>query len=253
MLGVHREEKPPRLPRSRANRAEVHTYLRLLPELRSRLDGPKTGNEPRVDVALARHAVLKAFDETDLIPFGGTLEELRVESGTQVPLTYVPPFPTYPPGTAWMREPVTQIPGLVLRERGKSRIAYMPADLDRRYALQHLPDHANVLANIVRWALWDGLTVSVEGPGLIDCHVYRKDGRLLVHLVNLTNSATWRAPMDEVIPVAPVRLTVRRLAGMRYGREVQLRVSGSRRDVRMTNGVAAIEIGSIAEHELVVF
>ena len=32
----------------------------------------------------------------------------------------------------------------------------MPADIDRRYAAEHLPDHAPLLANVVRWAAADG-------------------------------------------------------------------------------------------------
>ena len=35
-----------------------------------------------------------------------------------MPLTFVPPFPTYPPETSWMRQPTTDIPGLVLSEHG---------------------------------------------------------------------------------------------------------------------------------------
>jgi hypothetical protein len=35
--------------------------------------------------------------------------------GAAVPLTYVPPFPTDPPETSWMREPTTSMPGLILR------------------------------------------------------------------------------------------------------------------------------------------
>ena len=127
-----------------------HTYLRLAPELRARVDGPRAGDEPAISGT--RHPVLRGFDETDLLAFGGTLGPLKVDAGALVPLTFVPPFPTYPPETAWMRQPTTDIPGLVLSERGQSRVAYMPADIDRRYAGEHLPDHARLLANIVRWA-----------------------------------------------------------------------------------------------------
>ena len=98
-----------------------------------------------------RHQVLRGFEETDLLPFGGSLTALNVDATALVPLTFVPPFPTYPPETSWMRQPTTDIPGLVLSEHGASRVAYMPADIDRRYAREHLPDHARLIANIVRW------------------------------------------------------------------------------------------------------
>ena len=102
-----------------------------------------------------------------------------------------------------MRQPKTDIPGLVLSTRGKSRIAYMPADLDRRYTREHLPDHGDLLANIVRWAAGDDIPLAVEGPGLIDCHLYTQGNRLILHLVNLTSAGTWRAPVEELIPGRP--------------------------------------------------
>ena len=89
-----------------------------------------------------------------------------------------------------MREPKTDIPGLVLSQRGSSRIAFMPADIDRRYAAEHLPDHALLLANIVRWAAGDRIPLAVDGPGLIDCHLYEQPDRRILHLVNLTSEAT---------------------------------------------------------------
>ena len=57
----------------------VHTYLRLDPERRALVDGPQAGTEPAV--AGKRHEVLRGFEETDIIPFGGVLDPLRVEAG----------------------------------------------------------------------------------------------------------------------------------------------------------------------------
>src|SRR5512144_1122896 len=102
-----------------------------------------------------------------------------------------------------MREPNTDIPALVLSEHGASRVAYMPADVDRQYAREHLPDHAALLANTIRWAARDDLPLDVTGTGLIDCHVYTQPGRTIVHLVNLTSEAAWRAPVEELIRIGP--------------------------------------------------
>jgi Hypothetical glycosyl hydrolase 6 len=227
-----------------------HTYLRLAPELRGRVDGPKAGDEPAVSGE--RHVVLRGFEETDLLPFGGTLTPLKVEATALVPLTFVPPFPTYPPETAWMRQPKSDIPGLILSERGKSRVAYMPADLDRRYAREHLPDHARLLANVVRWAAGDGIPLSVEGTGLIDCHLYEQPGRLILHMVNLTSEATWRAPVDELIRVGPFKVSVSLPRGVARAR-ARFLVAGGERSVAMAGGTAIINIDSILDHEVVVF
>jgi hypothetical protein len=224
-----------------------HTYLRLSPELRAQVNGPKAGDEPPVDGV--RHAVLRGFEETDILAFGGSLPALRVDAGAVVPLTFVPPFPTYPPETAWMRQPATDIPGLVLSEHGRARVAYMPADIDRRYASLHLPDHGNLLANVIRWAVADDIPLTVEGPGLIDCHLYRQAGRVILHLVNLTSAGTWRAPVEELIPVGPFRVGV----GVPAAKSVaRLLVAKTEAPVSVANGRAVLEVGSITDHEVVV-
>lgn len=246
LFGAHREEPTPKLPDGVER--EVHTYLRLNPELRARVDGPKSGEEPAPKGE--RHVVLRGFEETDLLPYGGMLSALRTDAGTAVPLTFVPPFPTYPPETAWMREPKTDIPGLVLREQGKARIAYMPADLDRRYAMLHLPDHGQLLANIVRWTSKGNIPLAVEGPGMIDCHLYRQQDHLILHLVNLTSAGTWRAPVEELIPVGPLKVKVMLPGGSR--RRARLLVTGVTRPVTGSGGTAEFEVGPIADHEVVV-
>jgi hypothetical protein len=227
-----------------------HTYLRLFPELRGRGDGPKAGDEPAGTGT--RHAVLRGFDETDIVAFGGSLSALHVDPAATVPLTFIPPFPTYPPETAWMREPKTDIPGLVLMQRGASHIAFMPADLDRRYAAEHLPDHATLLANIVRWAAGDRIPLSVDGPGLLDCHLYEQPGRMILHLVNLTSEASWRAPLDELIKVGPFTVKIAVSATLRRPTAARLLVSGLTRPVTIQNGMAVLSVESILDHEVVV-
>jgi len=226
-----------------------HTYLRLAPELRARVDGPKAGDEP--PATGERHAVLHGFDETDILPFGGTLSSLQVDATATVPLTFVPAFPTYPPETSWMREPKSNIPGLILSERGRARVAYMPADIDRRYAREHLPDHASLLANIIRWASGQSIPLHVEGPGLVDCHLYEQPGRLILHMVNLTSEATWRAPVHELIRVGPFTVRIRRPQRV-AARTARLLVSAAERPVTFQDGMGTIEIDSILDHELIV-
>jgi hypothetical protein len=83
-----------------------------------------------------------------------------------------------------------------------ARRAYI---LDRRFARDNLPDHGDLLANLIRWAAKDDIPLAVEGPGLVDCHLYRQPGRLILHLVNLTSAGTWRQPVHELIPIGTLR------------------------------------------------
>lgn len=228
----------------------AHTYLRLAPERRAQVDGPHAGNEPAVTGT--RHPVLRGFDETDILPFGGVLESLRVDAGAEVLVTFVPAFPIYPPETAWMREPKTDVPGLILNAAGNgARVAFLPADLDRRFARDNLPDHGDLLANLVGWVAKDDLPLAVEGPGLVDCHVYRQPGRVILHLVNLTSAGTWRQPVHELIPIGPLHVGVRRPQDVR-GRRARLLVAGTAVAAGTTAGWSRFDVKAVLDHEVVV-
>jgi Hypothetical glycosyl hydrolase 6 len=226
-----------------------HTYLRLTPELRGQVDGPKSGNEP--PITGKRHPVLVGFDETDILPFGGTLEPLSVDPKAQVPLTYIPAFPAYPPETAWMRQPRTDIPGLILNSYRQGQVAFMPADIDRRFATENLTDHGDLLANLVRWASRGRIPLEVSGRGLIDCELYQQPGRLILHLVNLTSAGTWRAPVHELIPIGPLQVKVRLPQGSRL-KTLKWLVSNENAIAREENGWARFEVKSLLDHEVAV-
>ncbi len=114
------------------------------------------------------------------------MNALTVAKNAKVLATYIPPFPQSPPEIVWMRTPRTDIPALVINETANSRIAYLAADIDRRFAQDNLPDHGDLLANVVRWAARDTIPIEVTGAGLVDCELYRQQNRLILHVLNLT-------------------------------------------------------------------
>ena len=229
--------------------ATEQTYLRLTPELRAQVDGPHMPGEPR-DTG-SRHLALAGFDQTDILPYGGTLEPLRVAAGTTVLATFIPAFPAFPPETAWMREPRTDIPALVINEQRGGRVAFLPADIDRRYAVDNLTDHGDLLANVVRWAARDSISLRVESPGLLNVELYRQGERLVLHLVNLTGVGSWRAPMEEIIPVGPVTVSVRDPLRAAH-RVVTWRVGGGTARVVPRDGWLHFTLPMVREHEMAV-
>jgi hypothetical protein len=151
-----------------------------------------------------------------------------------------------------MRYQQTDLPGLVLQDEaaGRGRIAYLAADLDRCFGRDNMPDHADVLANLVRWSASEAIPLEVEGPGLMDCHLYSQEGRLVLHLVNLSN-ATWRAPVHELLPVGPLSIRVKPPAEL-GGASVRLLVAGLTASPTTADGMIGFEIESIRDHEIVV-
>jgi len=227
-----------------------HTYLRLTPELRAQTDGPHKGPEPVANGK--RHPILKGFEETDTIPFGGLLRPLRVEPGVEMLASYIPQFPVYPPEKAWMREPKTNIPAILLNEKtGSGRVAFIPADLDKQFGRTNLPDHGNLLKNIIRWAAKEDIPITAEGAGLVDCHLYRQQDRLILHLVNLTNTGTWRQPIDELIAIGPLKLGVKLPKGIK-GNAIRPLVTHKNIVAKVSDGWCHFEISSILDHEVIV-
>ena len=237
-------------PFGRGGFRTLHTYLRLTPELGRNVDGPHNGTEPMVTGQ--RHPVLKGFDKTDIIPFGGLLDSVRTDPGAQVLMTFIPVSPTMPPEDAWMRVLRTDNQGLILNTTAHgSRIAFMPADIDKQFASSNLPDHGDLMANIIRWVSKDNIPLVVEGAGLVDCNLYHQPGRMILHMANLISAGTWRQPIDEFIPIGPISVKIK-LAKDVQGKNLNLLVSGQKIPATVNNGWCQFKIGSILNHELVI-
>jgi hypothetical protein len=191
------------------------------------------------------------LEKTDIVAFGGLLQEVEAAEGSEIPVTLIPDFPAYPPEMSWMRTERTEIPGLVLRDVGGSRRAYFAADIDRRFYRDYLPDHGRLIANTIRWAAHNDILLKVEGVGLIDCHLYKQEDRTILHLVNLTGTGTWRSPMRETIPVGPVKVSIRMPAGARP-RAVELLVADQVQSVALSDRWASFELESLGSHEVAV-
>jgi hypothetical protein len=151
-----------------------------------------------------------------------------------------------------LRTPHIDVPGLAARTTPRGgRVAYLAADLDRRFGRDHLPDHADLLANLVRWAAGETIPLAVEGAGLVDCYLYRQPGRMVLHLVNLTSAGTWRAPVHELIPVGPLKVRVKPSPGVAGGRLTH-RVAGRETTVGTAGGWVAFEVPTVVDHEVVI-
>ena len=227
-----------------------HTYLRLSPELRRQMDGPHYNDEPMVTGK--RHEILRGFEETDILAYGGWLDPLALDPAAQVLATFIPQFPTYPPEKAWMKESKTDIPGVIISTKPNgSRVAFIPADLDRQFGRTNLPDHSQLLGNIVKWAAKEDIPIKVEGAGLVDCHLYEQANKVVLHIVNLTNSGTWRQPLYELISIGPLKVTIK-LPPNISARQTRSLVSGQNLRFIITKGWCQFELKSILDHEVII-
>ena len=197
-----------------------------------------------------RHPVLDGFEETDILPLGCTLQQVQARKPGGVIATYIPAFPIYPPEFSWMREPRTDVPAIVVTETDSGgRVVYLAADVDRRYGRQALPDHGDLLANAVRWATRGRLPISVQGPGYLDCHLYRQGTRLILHIVNLSGADVRPGYREEYLPVEGVSVRLR-LPAECPGQSVRLLVSGLRVRHSADDGDLVFAVPRITDHEV---
>ena len=231
--------------------SERHTYLRLTPELCSRKNGARDGMPATSGV---RHPVLAGLEKTDIIPFGGYLPRVSTAADATVLATLVPDFPIYPPETAWMRQPRTDIPAIVVRETPSgSKLAWFLADIDRCFARDENPEHAMLIANAVRWALGTQPHLTLEGGlGQVSASMFLKGTRDVIHLNNRVTTSQIGGRQDQLIPIRAIRVTIRARPGCAAPSQVSLRVKGVSVAATSCDAGLSFEVPELLDHEVIV-
>ncbi len=218
-----------------------------------RVEGPMQNSYLSLDTdpaTGARHSVLQGLEGTPRIINGVFRLAVRPTVDFPTPVTLIPTYPDLPMEDVYPRVGHTTTRELYLREVGKSRVVYIPWDIDRTLWDVMCVDHLRLLRNAIEWATNEPAPAIVQGPGLIDVAVWRQRDSMTVHLVNLTNPMMMKGPLREVIPIGPQQVSVRLPDGARP-KKVQLLTAGKSVDVRMTGQVAMLTVPSIDVHEVV--
>ena len=157
---------------------------------------------------------------------------------SRLPLTLIPTYPDLPMEDVYPRVPRTDTRELYLRDLGRSRVVYIPWDIDRTFwDVMSRRSRTTAARTRSRWA--HERAAAGRGrpaPGVLDVTVWRQRDSMTVHLVNLTNPMMMKGPLREIIPVGPQRVRVRLPRGLQPKR-VQLLTAGTRLAWRSSNGV----------------
>ena len=197
-----------------------------------------------------QHPILSEFKDTNWI-LGPNWSVPVTAEGAPV-LTLIDPYPIYPTEQTYSREPHTKKPALVLRERGRSRLAHLTGDNEGTYWRTGGDDLARLVANTVRWVARDEVGVQVDGDGLIEIFGWQTEPGYAVHLVNYTNPNAYANTFRKLYPISAqtVRMTVpadkriRRATLLRAGTELPFQQDG--RSVSFT-------VPGLVEHEVAAF
>jgi hypothetical protein len=207
--------------------------------------GPLGNSYMRIE---ARHPLTEGFEGTAVLP--GPENRLAVKSAGAAVLTVVPWYPAFPPEMVFPRTPRTDEPAVVLREQGRSRIAYFPGDVDRTFWRSGHPDLGRLLVNAVRWLRAGDAPVSVEGEGVIEAFAWETEPGYALHLLNYTNPNMTRAFIRRFYPVGaqaarldvPPGRRISRVEALRAGRVLRFRQDGQR---------VSFEVPGVLDYEVV--
>lgn len=218
-----------------------------------RVDGPMQNSYLSLDADPAtgtRHPVLAGLEDTPRIINGVFRLDVRPTTEFPSPLTLIPTYPDLPMEDVYPRVGHTSTRELYIRDLGRSRVVYIPWDIDRTFWDVMCVDHLRLLRNAIEWAANETPSVAVEGPGVLDVTVWRQRDSMTVHLVNLTNSMMMKGPLREVIPVGPLRARVRLPDGA-IPRKVHLLTAGTTLNARTAGGVCSVTVPSVDVHEVI--
>jgi hypothetical protein len=218
-----------------------------------RIDGPMHNSYLSVDADPStgqRHAILDGLEETPRIVNGVFRIDVRPTGSFPSPLTLIPSYPDLPMEDVYPRVVKTETRELYLRDLGRSRVVYIPWDIDRTFWDVLGVDHLRLLKNAITWAANEPQPVVVDGPGVLDVTAWRQRRSMTVHLVNLTNPMMMKGPLRETIPAGPFAVRIRLPGGARPT-NVQLLTAGTIVSADAAGGVLRVTVPSVGTHEVI--
>jgi hypothetical protein len=188
------------------------------------------------------HAQLPSLGDTDLLMTDGPYTELKAEGNPMI--TLVPPSMFGPPELVHVDMQDTDKPGVVLRQRGKGQVAWIPWDLGRLYYRESLPAHRALFRDVMDQLKPERQLTTTAHP-LVEMTWMEQDGRQLLHVVNVSGHSQtgYFAPM----PMTDIRI---RLAGT-FSSAQSLRSPASL-SVRAEGGYSEFVLPRLSDYELIV-
>jgi hypothetical protein len=221
---------------------------------KGRIEGPMQNSYLRLETDAAtgrRHPLLAGLEGAPRIING--VYRVEVEATRPIsspPLTLIPSYPDLPMEKVYPRVPKTDVPQVYLREPGAGRVVYFPFDLDRTFWEVLAPDHLVLLRNAVTWATNEDPVVTVTGPGVLDVTVWRQQGSITVHLVNLTNPMMMKGPVRDLIPIGGQQVRLRLPEGT-AAKRVRLLAAGTSPRMARSGAWIEVTVPSVLDHEVV--
>jgi hypothetical protein len=161
----------------------------------------------------------------------------------------VPGFVAYPPELSYPSPARTTEPAVVLREKGASRLAYFPGDIERTSWRTGHTDLARLLQNTIRWVAGGGAPVAVEGEGLVETFAWETEAGFAVHILNYNNPAAHKGWLRGFSPIGAQKVRMKLPAGRRATR-VELLAAGTNIPFHASGGAVEFTVPKVVDYEV---
>lgn len=151
-----------------------------------------------------RGPLTQGFEDSEWIAAPGQMQPIRPVA--DAPLTYINPYPVYPPEAVYQREAPSDRPSVVLRESGRSRLAYLAGDMDASYWRLDNPDLGQQLVNAIAWQLEGRNPLSITGEGLMEVIGWKTRPGYALHLLNYNGPNAFRGQMRTMVALGPQKV-----------------------------------------------
>ncbi len=181
-----------------------------------------------------RGPLTEGFEETTWI--AGPEWRQPITPLREADLTFIKPYPVYPPEAVYQREPPSDLPAMVSRKIGSSRLVYLAGDVDSSFWRFDHMDLGRQMSNAVRWLLKGNNAVHVQGDGLMEVIPWETQQGYAVHLLNYNGANAFRGHMRKPVALAaqtvqvtlPTEKKIRRVSLLHAATTVEFQQNGNR-------------------------
>ncbi len=148
-------------------------------------------------------SLFPSLRSTDVIFMYGDYLEVKGNG----PLTFIPPSMYGPPELVHIDWKDTSAPGLVIKDYGKGKVAWLPWNIGALYYLHSSEAHARLMRDLIDQMLPQGRQLKTDAHPLIAITLMLQGDHHLVHFVNLSGHS--QTGYFDSLPVRDVRVQVK--------------------------------------------
>ena len=186
-------------------------------------------------------ALFPSMKDTDVVFMYG--DYLQVQA-PNAPVTFIPPSLYGPPELVGVNWTDTDDPGLVIKQMGKGKVAWLPWDIGSLYYRHSSEAHFRLLGDLIDALLPNGRQLKTNAHPLVEITFMRQKDRHLMHFINLSGHSD--TAYFNPVPMTNIQVRVK-------GNFTSCRAIRSGQTIAVTNdgGFAQFTLPSLDEYEMV--